>query len=263
MSGIVRANNTGQSGVVSDVDDDVITFMETPSSANLISALTDETGTGAAVFGTSPTLGTPALGTPASGVLTNATGLPTTGIVDNAVTLAKMNGITRGSIIVGDSSGDPAALAIGGNTYVLTSDATDIAWAAASSGPGQAAVSDIKAGTNQDTYIPPDLVSQAPNLCKGWVMRSGNGTVEVSGGNIASITDTGVGNGTINFTASMTATGYGIAFLMADDGGYVNSGGFSTRDADGVQILFRHHTGFTAGALYDAAQSLAFFGNLA
>jgi hypothetical protein len=210
MSGIVRANNTGQSGVVSDVDDDVITFMETPSSANLISALTDETGTGAAVFGTSPTLVTPilgtpqsgvmtnvsgtaaslkagtvttnanltghvtssgnaavlgsfssaqlataltnetgtgvavfatdpvlvtpALGTPSSGVLTNVTGLPTAGIVDNAVTLDKMNSITRGSIIVGNASGNPAALAIGGNTYVLTSDATDIAWAAAAGG---------------------------------------------------------------------------------------------------------------------------------
>ena len=32
-------------------------------------------------------------------------------IVDNAVTLAKMAGITRGSIILGDSSGDPSLLA--------------------------------------------------------------------------------------------------------------------------------------------------------
>ena len=41
-----------------------------------------------------------------------------------------MAGITRGSIIIGDASGDPAALAIGSSTYVLTSDGTDIAWAA-------------------------------------------------------------------------------------------------------------------------------------
>jgi len=52
------------------------TFLTTPSSANLISAITDETGTGALVFATSPTLVTPALGTPSSGTLTNATGLP-------------------------------------------------------------------------------------------------------------------------------------------------------------------------------------------
>ena len=44
------------------------------TSAQLATALTDETGTGANVFATSPTLVTPALGTPASGVVTNLTG---------------------------------------------------------------------------------------------------------------------------------------------------------------------------------------------
>lgn len=48
----------------------------TATSAQLITAISDETGTGAAVFANSPTLVTPALGTPASGTLTNATGLP-------------------------------------------------------------------------------------------------------------------------------------------------------------------------------------------
>ena len=51
----------------------VATFLGTPSSANLASAVTDETGTGALVFATSPTLVTPALGTPASGVLSSCT----------------------------------------------------------------------------------------------------------------------------------------------------------------------------------------------
>jgi len=54
----------------------VATFLGTPSSANLAAALTDETGTGANVFATSPTLVTPVLGTPTSATLTNATGLP-------------------------------------------------------------------------------------------------------------------------------------------------------------------------------------------
>jgi hypothetical protein len=46
------------------------------TSAGLRAMLSDETGTGAAVFATSPTLVTPLLGTPTSGVLTNCTGLP-------------------------------------------------------------------------------------------------------------------------------------------------------------------------------------------
>lgn len=64
--------STGVSGLAANV----ATFLATPSSANLISAVTDETGTGALVFATSPTLVTPALGTPSAAVLTNATGLP-------------------------------------------------------------------------------------------------------------------------------------------------------------------------------------------
>jgi hypothetical protein len=64
--------STGVSGLGANV----ATFLATPSSANLLAAVTDETGTGALVFATSPTLVTPLLGTPTSGVLTNATGLP-------------------------------------------------------------------------------------------------------------------------------------------------------------------------------------------
>ena len=45
-----------------------------------------------------------------------------------------MAGLTRGSMIIGDSSGNPSELTKGSANYVLTSDGTDIAWAAASGG---------------------------------------------------------------------------------------------------------------------------------
>lgn len=61
---------------ISGLGTNVAAFLGTPSSANLAAAVTDETGSGALVFATSPTLTTPALGTPASGTLTNCTGLP-------------------------------------------------------------------------------------------------------------------------------------------------------------------------------------------
>jgi hypothetical protein len=57
-----------------------------------------------------------------------------------------MAGITRGSIIIGNSSGNPAALALGTNDYVLTSDGTDIAWEEAGGGGISIAEAIIMAG---------------------------------------------------------------------------------------------------------------------
>lgn len=61
--------STGISGLAANV----ATFLATPSSSNLASAVTDETGSGSLVFATSPTLVTPVLGTPTSGTLSNCT----------------------------------------------------------------------------------------------------------------------------------------------------------------------------------------------
>ena len=75
---VTLTNGTGLpiSTGVSGLGAGVATFLGTASSANLASAVSDETGTGLAVFATSPTLVTPVLGTPTSVTLTNATGLP-------------------------------------------------------------------------------------------------------------------------------------------------------------------------------------------
>jgi len=62
---------------ISGLGANVAAFLATPSSANLATAVTGETGSGALVFATSPTLVTPVLGTPASGDLTSCTGSPT------------------------------------------------------------------------------------------------------------------------------------------------------------------------------------------
>ena len=78
-------------------------------------------------------------------------------IADDAVTLAKMDGLARGKIIYGDSSGDPAALAVGSANYILTSDGTDISWAAA----GNATTFTASANNSTDETVYPVFVDGA------------------------------------------------------------------------------------------------------
>jgi hypothetical protein len=66
------ATNANLTGAVTSVGN--ATLLGSFTTAQLLAAVTGETGTGAVVFGTSPTLVSPALGTPASGVVTNLTG---------------------------------------------------------------------------------------------------------------------------------------------------------------------------------------------
>jgi len=58
------------------VTTDKLSTLAATTSAELAGVISDETGSGALVFATSPTLVTPVLGTPTSATLTNATGLP-------------------------------------------------------------------------------------------------------------------------------------------------------------------------------------------
>lgn len=115
VSGTLPVANGG-TGITS-LGTGVATFLGTPSSANLAAAVTGETGSGALVFATSPTLITPVLGTPTSVTLTNATGLPTAGLLDDAVTYAKIQNVTTARLLgrATAGSGDTEEITLGTN----------------------------------------------------------------------------------------------------------------------------------------------------
>lgn len=76
---------TGVSGLAANI----AAFLAGPTSARLAAALTDETGTGLAVFNNAPTFLAPRLGTPFSGDLSNCINVPiSTGVSGLAVGIA-------------------------------------------------------------------------------------------------------------------------------------------------------------------------------
>ena len=100
----------------------VATFLATPTTANLLAAVTGETGTGAVVFATSPTLVTPVLGV-ATATSINGTSIPSTKTLvvttDKLSTLAATTSSELAGVI-SDETGTGALVFAGAPTLTGT-----------------------------------------------------------------------------------------------------------------------------------------------
>ena len=76
--------------------------------------------------------------------------------------------------------------------------------------PAQANQAAIEAETNQNTYVPPDLLNFNPGVVKGWVRFQIDATVDASR-NVTSVTDTGTGDWTINWATDFSGANYAVA----------------------------------------------------
>ena len=123
--------STGVSGLGSGV----ATFLATPSSANLATAVTDETGSGSLVFGTSPTVNNPTITNYVESVVA-------VGTVTTASTLSLTNGTVQTATLTASTACTftmPTATA--GKSFVL------LLKQAATTGNGTATFTSVKWGT--------------------------------------------------------------------------------------------------------------------
>ena len=158
----------------------------------------------------------------------------------SAVNHVKITNAATGNAPLIDAAGDDAGIPLNlrgkGSSKVQLGDA-DLQWPDAdgsandvlqtdgsgvlsfttpSAGPSQATQAAIEAETNQNTYLPPDLVKKSPGIAKQWVKFEITGGVNKSY-NTSSVTDTGTGIWTINIGTNMSSVDYSVSVSWRDN----------------------------------------------
>lgn len=100
-SSLLVGGGAGAAPTVTTTATGALTFLGTPSSANLAAMVTDETGSGLLVFGTTPTITTAALTNP---TVTNYVETPFSANSSTAITLALTNGTVQIITLTGNAT---------------------------------------------------------------------------------------------------------------------------------------------------------------
>lgn len=189
----------------------ILTFLATPSSANLASALTDESGSSSVVFQNSPlinspTLTGPALGTAISGVLSNCSGYPLsqiTGAGTNVLAFLATPSSANLAAALTDETGSGAA--VFATSPTLVTPALGVATGTSFNGiTGIAAQSDQETGTSTALVVTPGRQKYHPVSTKCWARYDAAGGITATSG-ISAINDIGTGYARVNFTTSFSA----------------------------------------------------------
>jgi len=135
--------------------------------------------------------------------------IDTAHIADNQVTLGKLSDGTQGGIIYYGGSGAPTELAAGSSGYFLKTQggSANPVWAAVTS-ISQANQAAIEGETNEDTYIPPDLIKHSPGVAKFFAKFNYSGTVQGTAYNTTSIADNGTGDLTVTIATDFSSVNW-------------------------------------------------------
>ena len=169
-------------------------------------------------------------------------------LTHNATTL-----ILEGSTNLVTAAGDVVRFISegGGNWRELS---RRLAVAAAAARATQAA---IEAETDEATYVSPNRVRNSPGVAKGWCQIAAAGTLSSPSYNVASVTDTGVGNRTIVWDVDFSSGVYACIGSLAQ----LVSGGNDVWDYSSFAVGSVLHQTRLDAALTDYATSTTAFGD--
>jgi hypothetical protein len=227
LAGTLAVANGG-TGITS-LGSGVATFLGTPSSANLAAAVTDETGTGALVFASSPTLVTPTLG---AATATSINGVTVTGTSTPALS------VTGTTAVSGTNTGDQTTITGNAGTATTLETARNI------NGVSFNGSADITVAADAGTLTGATLASgvTASSL--------------TSLGTIASLvaTTADINGGTIDATTIGATTPSTGAFTTLSANTTNDVYGLRVNAADSRLRILGHVSGF-GGALIDAVNT--------
>jgi hypothetical protein len=222
---------------VSGLGTNVATFLATPSSANLATALTDESGSSTVAFTNSPVLVTPNIGTPSYAVLTNATGLPivagTTGTLSVARGGTGVTTSTGSGNVVLSTSPVLTTPALGTPSAIVLTSGTGLPISTGVSGLGTGIATAL--AVNTGSAGAPVLLNGALGTptsgtltnATGLPLSSGvTGTLPVANGGTGVTASTGTGS--VVLSASPTFTGNILADSLTLSGNLIVSGTTTT-----------------------------------
>jgi len=144
--------------------------------------------------------------------------------------------------------------ATGAELETLTDGSTTALHAHSGGGPSQANQTAIEAETNQDTYIPPDLVKHSPGVAK--VRWNGNANIvpmaEHESYGMDSFVDNGVGDHTFTFDTAFSSVNFSWFASVGHTGGEIAGGmNVTQHDSDAsprttttlrIHVAYGHYT---------------------
>lgn len=227
----------------------VATFLGTPSSANLITAVTDETGTGALVFANTPTLVTPVLGAAigTSVTLSSFASLGTASSATGQLRLAHASSANLTTITAGNAAAAvtyvwPTNVGAAGTTLTDAAGNGTLSWAAGGGLP--AGVS--SPGTGQLAFATGAITTSQPSITVSQTWNDGGVTFK---GLTMDITD----------TASAAASEFlNIGIASSASQRLIVKKGTSAKGPTlffGDKILIRYDDGLDSVAFRNAADS--------